>query len=162
MGVAGGELPAEIWRTFLTDAAEPDGPGKSPEQIVADAPADPQCDHRACAETYQSFDAADCTYQPYGGGPRVRCEKGDAPLQPVVTTAEDTAPQPERCDRPACARAYRSFRGAECTYQPPEGGPRRVCKKVDATPTQPTQLPREGDGTDYQSLRARFFAEPPD
>jgi hypothetical protein len=90
MGVAGGELPAEIWRTFLTDAAEPDGPGKSPEEIVADAPADAQCDHRACTETYQSFDTADVLTK-QGGGRRVRCEKGDALLQPMVTNAEDTA-----------------------------------------------------------------------
>jgi hypothetical protein len=33
-----------------------------------------------------------------------------------------------RCDVQACASAYRSFRAADCTYQPFDG-PRRVCEK---------------------------------
>jgi hypothetical protein len=38
----------------------------------------PQCDYRACGAKYQSFNAADCTYQPYGGGDRRRCERAAA------------------------------------------------------------------------------------
>jgi penicillin-binding protein 1A len=34
-----------------------------------------QCNVDACAATYSSFDAGSCTYQPYDGGPRRRCEK---------------------------------------------------------------------------------------
>ena len=34
-----------------------------------------QCNVDACAGTYQSFDASDCTYQPYDGGPRRVCTK---------------------------------------------------------------------------------------
>lgn len=42
--------------------------------LGSSAPA-PQCDARACAITYRSFRAADCTYQPYTGGPRRICEQ---------------------------------------------------------------------------------------
>jgi hypothetical protein len=39
------------------------------------------------------------------------------------------APEPEaRCNVDACAAAYRSFRPADCTYQP-SNGPRRLCTK---------------------------------
>jgi len=34
-----------------------------------------QCHVDACSRFYSSFDAADCTYQPYGGGPRQRCAR---------------------------------------------------------------------------------------
>jgi hypothetical protein len=33
------------------------------------------CDYEACARFYHSFRAADCTYQPFDGGPRQLCEK---------------------------------------------------------------------------------------
>ncbi|MEZ5808383.1 MAG: BA14K family protein [Zhengella sp.] len=33
------------------------------------------CNFRACARAYRSFRASDCTYQPYGGGPRRYCTK---------------------------------------------------------------------------------------
>jgi hypothetical protein len=42
----------------------------------SDTPARPaQCDYRLCASTYRSFDASNCTYQPYTGGPRRLCER---------------------------------------------------------------------------------------
>ncbi len=34
-----------------------------------------ECNIEACSRTYSSFNSADCTYQPYGGGPRQLCEK---------------------------------------------------------------------------------------
>ncbi len=34
-----------------------------------------QCNVEACSQTYSSFNSTDCTYQPYGGGPRQLCEK---------------------------------------------------------------------------------------
>lgn len=34
-----------------------------------------------------------------------------------------------RCDILACAGAYRSFRANDCTYQPFDGGARRLCEK---------------------------------
>lgn len=39
------------------------------------ARAGPQCNVDLCAATYKSFNAADCTYEPYGGGPRHTCER---------------------------------------------------------------------------------------
>lgn len=34
-----------------------------------------QCDYNFCAGKYRSFDASNCTYQPYTGGPRRLCER---------------------------------------------------------------------------------------
>jgi hypothetical protein len=45
-----------------------------------------------------------------------------------------------RCDILACAGAYRSFRANDCTYQPFDGGPRRLCEK---TPGQRMARERE-------------------
>jgi penicillin-binding protein 1A len=126
-GVTGGELPADIWRTFVMEASEPG----SEEALVAtnDASTDAQCDQRACAEAYESFNAADCSYQPYGNGPRARCTKGS--LQSIVAETGISSSR-QRCDQSACARAYRSFREVDCTYQPAEGGSRRACDKAGA------------------------------
>ena len=122
---------------------------------------DAQCDQRACADTYQSFDAADCTYQPYGGGPRTRCEKGSASLQPAVADAKEDASTPSPCDRSACARAYRSFRASDSTYQPSDGGPRRACAKGRPGSSDSAELSRrEEEDAEYMSLRERFFAQP--
>jgi penicillin-binding protein 1A len=84
-GVTGGSLPAEIWKRFMSQAAIVAGPR---EPQTASAPADPstaqasagkpavlQCDYKACSRAYDSFRALDCTYQPYGGGPRTICDK---------------------------------------------------------------------------------------
>lgn len=34
-----------------------------------------QCNYRTCATAYRSFRSSDCTYQPYGGGPRRICQR---------------------------------------------------------------------------------------
>ncbi len=34
----------------------------------------PACNYKACADAYRSFDASDCSYQPYDG-PRRQCRK---------------------------------------------------------------------------------------
>jgi penicillin-binding protein 1A len=34
------------------------------------------CDRDLCAQHYRSFDPETCTYQPFEGGPRLKCEKG--------------------------------------------------------------------------------------
>jgi membrane peptidoglycan carboxypeptidase len=34
-----------------------------------------QCNHEICSSMYGSFDPSDCTYQPYGGGPRRICDR---------------------------------------------------------------------------------------
>jgi hypothetical protein len=58
------------------------------EEPIPDGPAPAFCDVDACAATYNSFRASDCTFQPFGGGPREICAKsgisgGGAP-QPVA------------------------------------------------------------------------------
>jgi hypothetical protein len=70
-----------------------------------------RCDVQACASTYRSFRASDCTYQPFDGGVRRVCEK--SPGQRVARERE----QPERrrwggdaearyLDRPASGRRF--------------------------------------------------------
>lgn len=112
-----------------------------------------QCAVDLCTARYRSFNAADCTYQPYGGGPRSLCELGTpspgvTPQTPQATTdpgteaeraqvaegAEEiptTSSLPVRaggqCNVAACAATYKSFNAADCTYQPYDGGPRRIC-----------------------------------
>jgi hypothetical protein len=114
----------------------------------------PQCNVDLCAARYASFRAADCTYQPYGGGPRSLCElssrSADARPQ-TARAAHDSmseatdlqgagrAEEVPRSATPAragaqchvdlCAATYASFHAADCTYQPYDGGPRRICER---------------------------------
>lgn len=50
-----------------------------------------------------------------------------APAPPAAAVSNPPAPQ-IACNISACARAYRSFQAADCSYQP-IGGPRRRCAK---------------------------------
>ena len=50
-----------------------------------------------------------------------------APAPPAAAVSNQPAPQ-IACNVSACARAYRSFQAADCSYQP-IGGPRRRCAK---------------------------------
>jgi len=114
-----------------------------------------QCAVDLCAATYKSFNAADCTYQPYGGGQRSICEL-NAPSaaahsqpssSPVATDSSSKAPDAQpaaamqsiakaavpdeagpQCNRSRCAATYQSFHAADCTYQPEGGGPRQLCE----------------------------------
>lgn len=98
----------------------------------ANAPA-PRCDVQACTARYHSFNASDCTYQPFDG-PRRLCTVGNPPKQAsdtpagVQTSDASTPPAPSSCNVQACAAAYQSFDAATCTWQPFEG-PRRLCEK---------------------------------
>jgi penicillin-binding protein 1A len=157
--VTGGSLPAAIWKRFMTDAAsaaqrgpQPSEPADSGAPMAQGEPGlDPaQCDYQACARTYNSFRASDCTYQPYGGTRRL-CEKG-APRTAAATPAEpsrptpqpassDQTPQPQpqpasedsakapRCNVSVCSSFYSSFNASDCTYQPFSGGARRLCDR---------------------------------
>ena len=42
---------------------------KSESQVTS-----PACNYKACSEAYRSFDASDCSYQPYDG-PRRQCRR---------------------------------------------------------------------------------------
>jgi hypothetical protein len=109
-----------------------------------------QCSVNLCAATYKSFDAADCTYQPYGGGPRSICELGaqsaavrpqSSAVQPTAKSAEPDGAGPQ-CSRTLCAATYRSFNAADCTYQPQGGGQRAICKLSKGPADTPPQMLR--------------------
>jgi membrane peptidoglycan carboxypeptidase len=96
------------------------------------------CDVQACAGTYGSFRASDCTYQPFSGGPRRLCGTGARQSSPVArTSAQETtgaggaaaAGAAAQCNVDACARTYSSFDPSDCTYQPFGGGSRQLCER---------------------------------
>ena len=101
-GVAGGTLPAKIWKDFMQKAnvpsmatATPDAaattvgqaqapsPGQAQVSSNASAPSGTpptdaqggQCNVPACEHFYSSFRGSDCTYQPYDMGPRQHCDR---------------------------------------------------------------------------------------
>jgi 1A family penicillin-binding protein len=92
--VAGGSLPAMIWKDFMREAnvpstahAAPDTTAMTVGQSLASSnasaltgtpPAEAQggqCNVAACGQFYSSFRGSDCTYQPYSGGPRQHCDR---------------------------------------------------------------------------------------
>jgi penicillin-binding protein 1A len=144
--VTGGSIPASIWKTFMTQAApilaaknqvpaelrqpqeqketprpEPPSPNAADRN---DGSEQAQCDYRACGAKYQSFDPADCTYQPYDGRSRKRCKMSEDALRQAAA-----ASAPARCNVDICSRTYNSFQASDCTYQPFDGGPRRMCER---------------------------------
>jgi membrane peptidoglycan carboxypeptidase len=140
-GVVGGTLPASIWRQFVREATpllESDETQVADVPALAASPEGSACDVQVCAGRYRSFRASDCTYQPYSGERRV-CEAGDSGFASAAsernTREETTASTSEatsafaqaRCDVDVCARRYRSFNAADCTYQPYGGGARQTC-----------------------------------
>jgi penicillin-binding protein 1A len=155
--VVGGTLPASIWRRFMTEATYlmnrrgmPVAAASETEAMqLDDAPTQPNdrstldtqavgwssepgaCDYQACSSTYHSFRASDCTYQPYSGGSRQMCKKGDQrsnPPEQVAGAGADLG-APASCNIDLCARTYSSFRASDCTYQPFGGGARQLCEK---------------------------------
>jgi penicillin-binding protein 1A len=108
----------------------------SPVTQVASGQAAPGfCDVQACAGTYGSFRASDCTYQPFSGGPRRLCGMGARQSSPIArasaqeTTGTGATGAPAQCNVDACARTYSSFDPSDCTYQPFGGGPRQLCER---------------------------------
>jgi BA14K-like protein len=79
-------------------------------------------------------------------------EEESKPAASRLNPPSEAAASSNRCDVQACAGAYKSFRAADCTYQPFEGA-RRVCEKppagrsatreVSNEPVQPRKLDRE-------------------
>jgi BA14K-like protein len=88
-----------------------------------------QCDYRGCASAFRTFRASDCTYQPYGGRRRL-CEKGAPPTEVSERASQvSNVTRSQRCNREVCARFYKSFDPSDCTYQPYDGGARRICDR---------------------------------
>jgi membrane peptidoglycan carboxypeptidase len=94
-GIAGGSLPAKMWRDFMelanapmTAEATPRVPTTVGQSQGPSAPSDQgsalpaaaetqtaQCNIPVCQQFYHSFRPSDCTYQPYWGGPRQYYER---------------------------------------------------------------------------------------
>lgn len=72
-GVTGGQLPAEIWKTFMMAATTPE-PSEAVRSAIIPEPVGPSCNVSACQRAYRSFRASDCTFQPYRG-PRKLCTR---------------------------------------------------------------------------------------
>lgn len=144
-GVTGGSLPAVIWKRFVSAATPLVDRSNAPvaaqsAPVTAEPPAlatpaaaspppvsQPQCDRSACAAEYSSFKESDCTYQPFGGGPRRLCEKGDPANGSQSLARAPTNSGQGLCNRDRCAQRYSSFDASTCSYQPFDGGPRRLC-----------------------------------
>ena len=58
-----------------TPAEQVSQPPSAGEAPPTQARAQAQCNMDVCSRFYSSFDSSDCTYQPYGGGPRRVCER---------------------------------------------------------------------------------------
>ena len=147
--VTGGSLPAAIWKRFMAKAATV--MSRNTQQPTTDAPANvgtisaqtpadqaanipPYCDYQACARAYHSFNASDCTYQPYSGGPRRLCDKNPSQRSTATLFAPNSQPLPDQsgkaqCNLNVCASFYDSFDPTDCTYRPYGGGPRRLCTR---------------------------------
>jgi penicillin-binding protein 1A len=133
--VTGGSLPAVIWKNFMNRAASqriasqtpvaapeqgqiPSQMPEAPEQIPGQVPGDtnrpeaqhPQCDYRACSAKYQSFNATDCTYQPYGGGERKQCEKAAQAVNGADRSQNATAGDGRQDERDGVGDDMRSRR----------------------------------------------------
>jgi hypothetical protein len=111
------------------------------------ADGNPACDIDACSAAYNSFRASDCTYRSFAGERRL-CRRGNdrearrdrdgrrvsdnrqAQVYSVVPGRQGYAQTGARsCNFSACAATYRSFDPSDCTYQPYDGGRRRLCQK---------------------------------
>jgi membrane peptidoglycan carboxypeptidase len=60
--------------TPTEQVSRPPSPGEAP-QSPTQARAQAQCNMDVCNQFYSSFNPSDCTYQPYGGGPRRVCDR---------------------------------------------------------------------------------------
>jgi 1A family penicillin-binding protein len=150
--VTGGSLPATIWKQFMMQAtplvaaenaqiaaapaAETSGQGEQPPTLASNdqagtpAEASGLCDLQACASTYHSFRAADCTYQPYSGSGRRLCPMSrSASTETRASESTTGAATHAQCNVEACASTYSSFDPNDCTYQPYGGGARQLCAR---------------------------------
>jgi 1A family penicillin-binding protein len=130
--VTGGSLPAAMWKDFLTRASASVVAGAAPAvtaapSLAAAPPAAP------AASASPGAAPAVASGAPAPAAPAAsldRTKEGSAGPAPSgdFSPVAPAAPSGD-CDVDACARSYHSFRAADCTYQPLDRGPRRVCDK---------------------------------
>ena len=56
-------------------------------------------------------------------------ENAAAQIEPGERLTEEAGQSRPQCNYEACTRTYSSFRREDCTYQPYDGGPRRLCQR---------------------------------
>ena len=111
--VVGGSLPAAIWKRFMEGASAPSAP-VIPVIATAQPPQNPgmpldrtanaaapaynaaaqACNIPVCQQFYRSFRPSDCTYQPYGGGARRYCDRGQGETTAGMPRRETPVPPP--------------------------------------------------------------------
>lgn len=83
-----------------------------------------------------------------------------APADAPPPLVAEEPPQP-KCDVDACTEAYRSFRAADCTYQP-SFGPRRLCTKgtppPDSASATPAAAPQPPASCNVAACSAAYFS----
>ncbi len=131
--VVGGGLPASIWKQFMVEATPVAGqqstaaaaaPVVSPsQQEPARAAGSPQQEPDRAAPPGETVGAA----RPDEKAATAKRESSATPANPARQTSSEQS-RAGRCNVQACAAAYRSFRGSDCTYQPDSGGARRICE----------------------------------
>jgi penicillin-binding protein 1A len=118
--VTGGDLPAKIWRNFVTSASAI----SKERSVVAQS-------SRREEPAERSADALS-KFAEIIGGFKSDVEKKLTRAEELITgTLGQEGNQyalHARCNFEACARAYRSFRASDCSYQPYEGS-RRLCTR---------------------------------
>jgi BA14K-like protein len=112
--------------------------------------ATPQSQPKNSAETTGAAVREDNTRQ-VAANPANASNRNDNPQQTAQGSSRN------RCDILACAGTYRSFRANDCTYQPFDGGPRRLCEKSPGQRMAREQPDRRRWGGDAQ---ARYLDRP--
>ena len=117
--VTGGDLPAKIWRNFVQGASEMMMEESSVAKLnVREKPA---------AESRSAF----AKFAEIIGGFGAKVGKKFRTAEQLITGALGTDHRyalQAGCNFDACARAYRSFRPSDCSYQPYQG-PRKLCTR---------------------------------
>jgi penicillin-binding protein 1A len=124
--VVGGSIPAMIWKNFMQRAratatiAATDQP--PPPIADGNAPAAAASNGTPTASTATPPRATDSVLtvtakQEHG---RTLFNQSTEPFWPSTANS---------CNIPVCSQFYHSFRESDCTYQPYDGGPRRVCDR---------------------------------
>ena len=159
--VTGGSLPAVMWKNFMLKAAPVPSVAADPQTIAQETTpalvgdgAGGQCDFRACSNKYQSFAAADCSYQPYGGGPRQQC----APTE-EGTAAKPTTPRAVAIEDPIRRRPPPSSQPSAHPSRVVVAREPRAEKFLGPADLRPGKSTNSDDtGTrDYRSLRERLL-----
>jgi penicillin-binding protein 1A len=108
-GVAGGSLPAKIWKDFQEQAGQTATAG-----IDTTAPRAPPTTVGASTIGASRTTASE---------PASMAVSDDSPASPAGTRG--AAP----CNVAVCEQFYHSLRASDCTYQPYQGGPRQTCTR---------------------------------